>query len=104
MENPTQKITKQQREYLRKAAHELKPLVQIGKQGVTDTVRSAVDVALTAHELIKVKFVASKEEKWELVEKLTAATGSEAVTIIGNVAILFRRHPDPAKRNIELPD
>ncbi len=52
-----------QRDYLSRKAHGLQPVVQIGKAGLTEPVAAAVDKALEDHELIKVKFVNSKDEK-----------------------------------------
>ena len=92
-----------QRQYLRRLAHDLRPVVQIGKQGLTAAVIAAVDTALTAHELIKVKFGDFKDEKSELADQLTEATDSTLVGLVGNVAIIFREHPDPTERQIVLP-
>lgn len=89
-----------QRKYLRAQAHHLKPLVIIGAKGVTDHLISAVDLALTDHELIKVKFSEFKEEKKEVSALLAQATKSEVVGMIGNVAIFYRQHPIPEKRKI----
>ena len=92
-----------QRQYLRRAAHSLRPMVQIGRQGLTEAVIGAVDIALTAYELIKVKFGDFKDEKTELTNQLTEATGSVLVAMVGNVAILYREHPEPGERKITLP-
>ena len=93
-----------QRQYLRRTAHNLRPVVQIGKQGLTSAVINAVDSALTTHELIKVKFGDFKDEKVELSDQLADATSSTLVALVGNVAILYREHPDKAERTIILPD
>jgi RNA-binding protein len=92
-----------QRQHLRRLAHDLRPVVQIGKQGLTAAVIAAVDIALTAHELIKIKFGEFKDEKSALAEQLTEATDSTLVAMVGNVAIIFREHPDPTERRIVLP-
>ena len=92
-----------QRQYLRRLAHDLRPVVQIGRQGLTPAVIAAVDTALLAHELIKIKFGEFKDEKADLTEQLTAATDSTLVGMVGNVAMLFREHPDPSERQIILP-
>src|ERR1700752_3998283 len=60
---PMKKLTNTQKQYLRRMAHELRPVVQIGKNGLTDQVHTTVDQELNAHELIKVKFVDFKDEK-----------------------------------------
>ena len=91
-----------QRKNLRAQAHHLKPLVMIGAKGVTDQLVGSVDIALNDHELIKVKFGEFKEAKKEISEETAKATKSELVGLIGNIAIFYRRHPDPEKRKIKI--
>ncbi len=95
-------LTGPQRRQLKGIAHRLKPLVQVGKSGVTESLILAVDRALSDHELIKVRFREYKESRKELSEILAERTGSEIVDIIGNVAILYRQSPDPEKRKISI--
>ena len=52
-----EKLTSRERNILRKEAHTLKPVVMIGKNGVTPELKAAVDAALADHELIKIKFL-----------------------------------------------
>lgn len=92
-----------QRKYLRGVAHGFKPLVQIGKEGLSDGVMQAVDTALEAHELIKVKIAADREEREQFVPALEERASCECVGTIGRMAILYREHPDPEKRKISLP-
>ena len=98
------KLTNTQKQYLRRMAHELRPVVQIGKNGLTDQVHTTVDQELNTHELIKVKFVDFKDEKKELTEELVAASHSTLIGLIGNVAILYRQQADPEKRRLRLPN
>jgi RNA-binding protein len=98
-----QQLTNTQRDYLRRQAHHLKPVVQIGKQGLTAQVQSTVDQALDAHELIKVKFMDFRDQKQELAQEIAAASGGTLIGIIGNIAILYREQPDPQKRKIAIP-
>ena len=44
------KLTGSQRKYLRGVAHGYKPLVQIGKEGLSKNVLSSIDTAIEAHE------------------------------------------------------
>ena len=83
-------------------ANQLRPLVQIGKQGLTDSARRSVDQALEAHELVKVKFLDFQDQKAKLIDDLATATDSVLVHSIGNVAVLYRQQPDPDRRRIEL--
>src|SRR5438067_13437783 len=92
-----------QRAYLKRLAHPIKPLVHIGKGGLTATLLLTVNQVLTAHELIKIRFVGSKEEKEALVAELVTGTQAALVGIIGNTAILYRPHPQKEKRKIVLP-
>jgi len=44
-------ITGKQRAYLRKMAHQLEPIFQIGKEGVTDAFIDGLNKALTKREI-----------------------------------------------------
>ena len=98
-------LSSSQRKYLRGVAHGLKPVVLIGQKGLTTSVVDALDEALMAHELVKAKFIDDKDKafKTQAIEKLTKATESELVGLIGHTAIFFRPHPDPDKRRITIP-
>jgi len=87
---------------LKALAHHLEPSVQLGKEGVSDGFVKSVNQALDANELIKVQFVAFKEEKKVLSPVIAEKTQSVLVTRVGNVAVLYRPHPDEAKRKISL--
>ena len=91
-----------QRKYLRAQAHHLKPLVMVGAKGVTVGLIGSVTLALADHELIKVKFVECKDAKKEISAQIAQATQSELVGLIGNIAILYRPNPDPAKRKVHV--
>jgi RNA-binding protein len=94
-----------QKKYLRGLAHALRPVVIVGRQGVTGSLLKSVDQALNDHELIKIKFNEFKEKakKAEILAKIEAATGCQVAGMIGHTAICFRSHPDPEKRVISLP-
>ncbi len=91
------------RKYLRGLAHGLRPVVQIGKDGLSEPVWLALDAALASHELVKVQFLAFKEERRELAETIAARLSCECVGVIGHIAIFYRAQPDPEKRRITLP-
>jgi RNA-binding protein len=92
-----------QRKYLRGVAHSYKPLVQIGKEGLSESVLRAIDTALEAHELIKVKIAAEREEREQHVPVIEERVGCECVGTVGRMAILYRENPDPEKRKVALP-
>jgi RNA-binding protein len=95
-------ITKQQRERLRRMAHDLRPIAQIGKQGPTATLVTSIEQAIAVHELVKVKFMDFKEERHDVSRAIAEQIGAELVTVIGNVAIFYRENPDPKRRRVEL--
>ncbi len=97
------KLSGRQRKYLRGKAHALANDVQIGRNGLTDGVVTAIDTALEQYELIKVKFDDFKKEKKELSATIEEKTSSEMVGMVGNVAIFFRQQDDKERRELELP-
>ncbi|MDP1991666.1 MAG: ribosome assembly RNA-binding protein YhbY [Syntrophales bacterium] len=92
-----------QKKHLKGLAHGLKPVVQIGKEGITEGIIRAVDEGLFRHELIKIKFTDFKEQKEALTGEIEIKTGSERVGMIGHMVILYRQQADPEKRKIALP-
>jgi RNA-binding protein len=92
------------RKYLRGLAHDLKPVVHIGKGGLTEATKHAVEDALANAEVIKVKLLgADRDERASLAAAIDAAVGTTCVGLIGGIAILYRQHPDPDKRRITVP-
>ncbi len=92
-----------QRNYLRKMAQNIKPVVMVGKSGVGEPIRTALDQNLEHHELVKVKFLDFKENKGEFARQLASQTDSVLVQLIGNMAIFYRRNTDPEKQIYRLP-
>ena len=95
-------LTEPQKKFLRHLAHELKPVLLVGNAGVSDAVVNEAEQALTAHELIKARVRAGdRAERDTAIDALASATGAELVQRIGNVAVLYRPHPE--KPRIVLP-
>lgn len=91
------------RTYLRGLAHALKPTVQIGREGLTEPLLRSIELAFENAELVKVQFVGSKDRKKEIAAAIDRRLGTECVGLIGHIAIVYRRHPDPERRRIVLP-
>ena len=84
-----------QRRYLRGLAHALKPIVQVGQQGVTDMVIAQLNTALFDHELVKVKVNNTFDGAIEDVAiGLTEGTQSACVQQIGHILIFYKANPD----------
>jgi RNA-binding protein len=95
-------LNSSQRKRLRKLAHHLDPVLQVGKNGLSEGFLQAVDAALDSHELIKIRFLARKTEKRDLAREISRRTKSETAGLIGHTLILYRRQQDPEKRRIRL--
>ena len=95
-------LTGFERTRLRGLAHHLHPIVQVGKNGVTDALIASVDAALDEHEHIKLKFIDFKTERKALAKIIATRTESSCVGLVGNVAIFFREAKDPEQRKIRL--
>ncbi|MGN6740534.1 ribosome assembly RNA-binding protein YhbY [Dyella sp.] len=91
-------LSPSQRRYLRSLAHDLSPVILLGAKGATDAVVKELDLALTHHELVKVKLSGGdKEERQTQIQFLTDGTGAESVQEIGHIVVLFRRNTDDPK-------
>jgi len=94
---PLPLTTKQLRE-LRALAHDLKPVLRVGKNGYGPSLKLELDQALSSHELIKVKFEREASiEPTEFAEQAAQELGSVKVGAIGRTLILYRRHPKQPK-------
>jgi RNA-binding protein len=96
-------LTPRQRAHLRSAAHHLKPIFQVGKEGITDSALRAVADAFNTRELLKVKIqeaapLTARDAGSELAGKLESV---EHVQTIGRTIVLYREHPE--KPQIRLP-
>ena len=81
-----------ERKALKARAHKLEPVVIIGAKGLTDEVVKEVDLALKAHELIKVRApTVERVDRDEAMRTLCERTSAQAVQTIGKVFVLYRK-------------
>lgn len=99
-----QVLNSKQKKYLKSKANHLKPLIQIGKLGVNEHTLTSIDNALAAHELVKVKFIAFKEEKEQFLDEIVKGSNASFVSLIGHILTLYREHEEVEKRKFKLPD
>lgn len=84
-------LTSKQRAFLKSQAHDLKPIVQIGKNGLNDQIKTSVRQALDARELIKVTLLQNTDEDiHEVAEILEEEIGCDTVLKIGRILILYK--------------
>ena len=80
---------------LRAAGHHLAPVVQVGKEGVSEALLRQVSQAILDHELIKVKVgTESPEDRFEAAERLGVETGAAVAQILGRTVLLYKKHPE----------
>jgi RNA-binding protein len=95
---PLSPLTGKHKSFLRSLAHPLKPVVQLGHQGLTEGVVAALEVALERHELIKLKVSGESEVgAAELAPAIEKATRSQVAQIIGRTIVLYRRRDENPK-------
>ena len=93
-------LTTRERAHLKARAHKLEPTVFVGHHGVTPSVITEVDRALTAHELIKVKILGDDREAREAIgHQLCAGTDAAPVQRVGKVLVLWRPKPEESTRD-----
>jgi RNA-binding protein len=97
-------LTARQRAHLKSLAHALKPILHVGKEGVTDAVARTVGDAFHTRELLKLKVLeAAPAGAREVGESLAGGIeGVALVQVIGRTVVLYRRHPEEPE--IRLPD
>ena len=83
-------LTNAQIRELKAKAQLLKPMLKIGKEGISSQFLAALDEVLKHHELVKVKFEEFKEQKKELAPVLAEKSASHLITRVGNVVVLYR--------------
>lgn len=86
-------LTPQQKRELKEEAHALKPIVIIGKDGLTDPVLIEINSALEDHELVKIRLgdVDDHELREKMAEKICKSTRAELIQSIGKIIAIYRK-------------
>ncbi|AKB42536.1 MAG TPA: YhbY family RNA-binding protein [Methanosarcina vacuolata] len=78
---------------LKAEANQLSPILNIGKNGVTDTLIEELNKQIKANRLVKVRVLKSAEEGKDLkaiAEEIAAATRSTVIEVRGRTVVLYR--------------
>lgn len=78
---------------LRAEANQLSPILNIGKNGITDTLIEELNKQIKANRLVKVRVLKSAEEGKDLkaiAEEIAAATRSTLIEVRGRTVVLYR--------------
>lgn len=96
-------ITSKQRSYLKSLAHDLDPIVYIGKGGLTENIIKEMDTCLETRELIKVKLQEGADlEPKATANEAAAVLGAEFVQAIGRKFVLYRFSKERAKEGKQI--
>jgi RNA-binding protein len=91
-------LTGKQRRHLRALGHDLKPIVQVGKDGIDEGLIAALDQALADHELVKIKIgEAAGVDRNDAASQLAEQTHSEVAQILGGTVLLYRADSEDPK-------
>lgn len=97
-------ITTKQRAFLRGLGNALDPVMQIGKDGITDNVLNGVNLLLEARELVKFKMLKNCDEDTKsLANEIARRVGADVVQVIGNIFILYKKSTRKDFKHIQLP-
>lgn len=88
-------ISNDLRKDLKRKAYSLKPVIMIGQNGLTDAVINEIDVALNAHELIKIRSKGhDKSDRKQQCLIIEDKLNANIIQQIGFVTVLYRRSLD----------
>ena len=94
-------ITTKQRAHLRALGNALEPVMQIGKDGLSDNSLTAIRQVLEAREIAKFRVLQNCDDDPKiLANQIAQQINAEVVQVIGKKMVFYR----PAKKpKIELP-
>lgn len=98
-----EKLSNNQKKYLRGIAHGLNPMIMIGANGVTESLMAELETTLEHHEILKIKIANDdRVERKEIVQHIVDETGALLVQTIGKICVIYRQNDDtelPLPRN-----
>lgn len=89
-------LTTAHRQHLKGLAHSRQPVVMIGNNGLTPAVLQEIELALNAHELIKIKAASNElDARKAWMEEICTTTGAASVQQIGKILVIYRAAAKP---------
>ena len=95
-------LTGKQKRYLRAEAHHLTPIVQIGKGGLTNEIKTSIRKALDARELIKVAILQNSDAYIYDVAEEIEEMSFDVVQTIGRILVVFKVAEKRENRKLSL--
>ncbi len=86
-------MTSKERAQWRAKANSLEPIIQLGKEGISDNLLTQIDDALDARELIKIRvhLESAPENPKKLAGELAQPLDAEIIQVIGGIIVLYRK-------------
>ncbi|MFT9004681.1 MAG: ribosome assembly RNA-binding protein YhbY [Liquorilactobacillus hordei] len=94
-------LSGKQKKFLKAKAHNLRPIFQVGKEGISDKWIEQIKFALDKRELIKVNVLQGSDfEASDVAEYLAENTDVIVVQVIGHVLVLYRQSTKEENRKV----
>lgn len=92
-------MTSKERAELKRQAMALEPIIQIGKDGISEALALTATQAIKNRELIKVSVLDnSGEDTRKVANDLANMIGAEIVQVIGKRFVLYKHNPQKKKK------
>lgn len=93
-------MTTKERAFLRSQAMMMKPIFQIGKNGLSDNQINDISDALEALELIKISVLKNNDDEIiQMANEIANKTNSQLVQVVGSKITLYKKS-EKAKKHI----
>jgi len=97
-------LSGRQKRFLRGLGQTLHPTLMVGKEGMTEGIRTALDELLARHELVKVRVQkGAGGETHDWAEQVVEGSGAALVGVVGHTFLVYRPNPE-LKERIRLPE
>lgn len=97
-------LSREQIKYLRKYAHKLKPVFQIGKGGENIDQLNSIEEYLFIHEIVKISILNNAPEDRDYYAEILRDAGFEVINVIGKTITVYKHSNNENKKSrIKLP-
>jgi RNA-binding protein len=95
-------LSNAQLKFLRGKCHDLKPVVMLGHNGLSEAVLNELDIALDHHELVKIKLaMEDRDDRKKVADEICRRCDAVSVQVIGKTLSIYRANRE--KPVIALP-
>ncbi|MBA5247967.1 MAG: ribosome assembly RNA-binding protein YhbY [Gammaproteobacteria bacterium] len=85
------KLTNNQKKFLRARGHILNPVIMIGQHGLSESVLAELAVSMTKHELLKIKIRAEdRADRQRMIDEIIKVSRAHLIQVIGSVMVIYR--------------